>query len=261
MRMQIRNMLAGLALMTMMTVVWADEAKDGPRTGYFRIKMTAVELLGADGAQSIAGILAPDEKLEWQVYVPHSYDPSKPAGALVFINRWGNSGGSRKSYNELLEEKNLIWAGVLDAGDQTPMDERMMRSILAPTVLAQDYALDPNRIYIGGFSGGAHVATILATGKPGLFKGGMFVGGTVFWGDKLPPGIDVIRQNRYVFVGGSNDVALNTMRRTAGSYKDAGITNSKLIVMPNERQEMPGPLYLREAIEFLDDPTVTANSE
>jgi hypothetical protein len=33
--------------------------------------------------------------------------------------------GWRKSYNDLLEEKNLIWAGVLRAGDATPLNERM----------------------------------------------------------------------------------------------------------------------------------------
>ena len=42
------------------------------------------------------------------------------------------------------------------------------------------------------------------------------------------------------------------MRRTAGSYKGAGVVNTKLIIMPNEKQEMPGPLYLREAVEHLD---------
>lgn len=80
----------------------------------------------------------------------------------------------------------------------------------------------------------------------------MFVGGAIFWGDKIPPEVDVIRQNRYVFIAGSNDVALKTVRRTAGSYKGAGVVNTKLIIMPNEKQEMPGPLYLREAVEHLD---------
>lgn len=250
--MQFRIAIAGLALTLLAVAAWADATKDGPRTGYFRKNMTTAELLGTDGAKSVANVLEPDEKLEWQFYVPHSYDASRPAGVLVFISHKGNWGGSRKSYNDLLEEKNLIWAGVLGAGDVTPLNVRMMKSLMTPTVLSRDYALDPNRIYVGGFSGGAHVATLLSTGKPGLFKGGMFVGGAIFWGDKIPPEVDVIRQNRYVFIAGSNDVALKTVRRTAGSYKGAGVVNTKLIIMPNEKQEMPGPLYLREAVEHLD---------
>ena len=240
--MLVRDILAGLIFTVLSASALAVETKDGPRTGYFRKSMTTVELLGTDGAKSLANVLEPDEKLEWQLYVPHGYDSSSPAGVLVFISPSPSWSGSRKSYNDLLEEKNLIWAGVLRAGDATPLNERMMRSLLTPTVLARDYALDLDRIYVGGFSGGAHVATLLSTGKPALFKGGMFVGGAIFWGDRTPPGIDAIRQNRYVFVTGSNDVALKTVRRTAGSYKDAGVVNTKLIIMPNEKQEMPGPL-------------------
>ena len=250
--MLVRDILAGLVFTALLATAWADETKDGPRTGYFRKSMTAVELLGTDGAKSLANVFEPDEKLEWELYVPDSYDPSSPAGVMVFSSPSPSWSGSRKSYNDLLEEKNLIWAGVLRAGDATPLNERMMKSLLTPTMLASEYALDPDRIYVGGFAGGAHVATLLSTGKPGMFKGGMFVGGAIFWGDKVPPEVNVIRQNRFVFIAGSNDVALKTVQRTASSYTGAGVMNTKLIVMPNERQEMPGPLYLRAAVEFLD---------
>ena len=250
--MQVRDILAGLILTALLAGARADETKDGPRTGFFRKSMTTVELLGTEGAKSVANVLEPDEKLEWQLYVPHSYDSSRPAGVLVFISPSASWSGSRKSYNDLLEEKNLIWAGVLRAGDATPLNERMMKSLLTPIVLSQDYALDPDRIYVGGYWGGAHVAMLLATGKPGLFKGGMFVGNAIFWGDETPPEIDVIRQNRYTFIAGSIDDGITTVRRIAGLYKDAGVVNTKLIIMPNERREMPGPLYLGEALDYLD---------
>lgn len=249
------KLLAVLALVALVSVAWAEEAAETPRTGFFRKKTTPLELLGAEGAKTLAKVFAPDEKLEWQLYVPRGYDASKPAGVIVFINRWGNSGGSRKAYNALLDEKNLIWAGVLRAGDKTPMNERMMRALITPTMLAQEYALDPERVYIGGFSGGAHVATILATAKPAMFRGGLYVGGTVPWKDnKEPAAVELMRKNCYVFLGGSNDISLTTLQRTAKQYKGAGISDSKVIVMPNQRQEMPGPYHLREAIEYLDSP-------
>jgi predicted peptidase len=225
---------------------------DGPRTGYFRKSATTAELLGVDGASAIAEVLAPDEELKWQLYVPHSYDASKPAGAIVFVNRSDSWGGSSKSYNPVLEESNLIWAAPLGAGDKRPLNERMLRAMLTPNFLARNYTLDPSRIYIGGFVGGGYVATMLATSKPELFRGGVFVGGALAWEDNIPPAIAQIRKNRYVFVTGSNDVALDTMRRTAEAYRKAGVANSKLIVIPNARQEMPGPLYLREVLEFLN---------
>lgn len=256
--MNIRALVITAVSLAMTSAAWADEAKDGPRTGYFRKTVTPVELLGEEGAKGLVDFFKPDQKLKWQLYVPHSYDPSKPAGVIVFVNRWGNSGGSKKSYNSVLTEHNLIWAGVLDAGDATPMNERMMRAILALPMLAKDYALDPARVYIGGFSGGGHVATILATGKPEMFKGGLFVGGTVSWDNKVPSGIDIIRQNRYMFMAGSNDIALKTMQRTLSTFRKEGVEHADLIVMPNQRQEMPGPKHLDEAIRFLDGSTDAA---
>ena len=55
-------------------------------------------------------------------------------------------------------------------------------------------------------------------------------------------------------------MALKTVRRTSASYKDAGVVNTKLIVMLNEKQEMPGPLYLREAVDYLDQRGSAAES-
>jgi len=258
--MNIRSQVLAALLIAMTSATWADESKDGPRTGYFRKTVTPAEMLGADGAKAVADVFEADDELKWQLYVPHNYDPSKPAGVIVFINRWGNSGGSQKSYNDLLTEKNLIWAGALDAGDPAPMNERIMRAILTPIMLSKEYALDPSRIYVGGFSGGAHVANIVSTSKPGMFKGGLFVGGAVSWGDKVPTGIELMRQNRYIFAAGSNDVALKAVQRTLNAYRGEGVEHTKLIIMHNQRQEMPGPKYLREAVEFLDDRDSTAAS-
>ena len=221
------------------------------RTGYFRLTITPLELLGTQGAQTLSGVFEPDQKLRWQLDVPEDYDLSQPPGAIVFVNR-GNWGGGKKVWSKVLGDKNLIWIGAIDAGDKAPMNERMLKAILAPTVLSRYYAVDPARIYVAGFSGGARVANILATSKPALFKGGLFMGGAMFWEDKMPAQIDLVRQNRYVFVAGQNDVARTTVSRTAQAYRDAGVANTELIVVPNARQELPGPSYFETAIDYLD---------
>lgn len=241
-----------LVLVFVLAALPATAQDDGPRTGYFRVHTTPLDLLGEDGARSVSGMFEPDEKLEWQLYVPANYDPARPAGIIAFMTHRSSWGGSRREYNPALEETNLIWAGVLGAGDNSPVNERIMRLIMTPTMLARTYALDPERVYIGGFSGGAHVATMLATGKPELFKGGLFIGGAVAWGDELPTRIDQVRDNAYVFIAGSNDVALNTVRKAALAFRSAGVARSELIVMPNQRQEMPSRKYLLDAIDFLD---------
>lgn len=240
--------LVGLLLM-LITPVSADEQV--PRTGYFSVSSTLLELLGEQGASALSEVFAADEKLRWRLVVPKNYDPAHPPGVIVFVSR-GNWGGGKKSWNQVLEEKNLIWIGALDAGDQSPMNERMFKALLAPTILARDYAIDPQRIYISGFVGGAHVAGILSTTKPELFQGGLFMSGATFWGDKTPPKLDRLRQNRFVFLAGANDVARTKVARTAESYKKVGLQNTNLIIVPNMRQELPGKSYFEEAVNYLD---------
>ena len=105
---------------------------------------------------------------------------------------------------------------------------------------------------MGGFSGGAHIASILSTTKPELFRGGLFIGGAMFWDERTPARLDLVQQNRFVFLVGQNDVARDKVQRTVQSYRGAGVASTKLIVMLNMRQEMPGPGYLVDAIDYLD---------
>lgn len=242
-------LLLSLVLSFATVAAVADDAK--PRTGYFTVSTTTQELLGESGAAALAEIFDAGESLEWQLSVPANYDPDKPAGVIVFVNNW-SKGGGRKSYVPVFEDKNLIWIGPINAGEGVSLDKRYMKAMLAATIIRQDYAVDTNRIYVGGFSSGAYVAAMLATSKPELFKGAMFAGGALFWEDKTPPGIDLLRQNRYVFIAGQNDLALDTVKRTAQAYRAAGITNTKVLVMKNRRQEMPGEGYFAQAIDYLD---------
>lgn len=244
------KMIIVVALLMSPPFGYSDDAQ-GPRTGYFRSSTTPLELLGDRGAQALSEIFAADEKLSWQLDVPGNYDPQNPPGAIVFINR-GNWGGGKKAWNSILEEKNLIWIGAIDAGDQSPMNERMLKGILAPTLLAQHYTVNPKRVYVAGFSGGAHIANILATSRPEVFRGGLFMSGAVFWGNKFPAKLEQVQRNRFVFMAGANDVARVKVSRTAESYRDAGVLNTELIVVPNTRQELPGPSYFARAIDYLD---------
>ena len=244
-----------LLLFLMIPPVWSDE---GVRTGYFRKSLTPLELLGEDGAAAISSIFAADKKLTWQLSVPKNYDPAKPAGVMVFIGfaEWGSG---KKAWNSVLEDKNLIWIGLIGGGDKKPINERMIKAILALAVLAQDYKIDADRYYLFGYSGGAHVASMLATSKPELFKGALYYGDALPWGRTEPPKIDLVRQNRYMFMFGSKDKDRRKMQRIAGAYKAAGVVNTEVVSVANVNRQMPGSSYFEAAIEFLDIRTPKEN--
>ena len=221
-----------------------------PRTGFFRESMTPLELLGPS-AQGIENILPSDQEIEWEIVVPGSYSVDTPPGVVVYINS-REKGGPPRDWNDMLQKHNLIWIGANKSGNDWPVPERMLKAMIAPMVLAKSYAINPDRVYVAGMSGGGKTATRVATARPELFKGGVYMAGTVFWADNVPPKIDLIRQNYHVFIIGSNDPSLVETQRTYNNYKKAGAENSKLITINNFGHRMPSVEYFERAIVFLD---------
>ena len=224
---------------------------DGPKTGYFRVSYTPQELLGDEGAKAVSSVFEADEKLTWQLSVPKNYDPSKPAGAIVFVG-WAEWGGGKKAWNAVLEDRNVIWIGLIAGGDKKPINERMLRAILAEAVLAREYKIDPERYYLFGYSGGAHIAAMLATSKPETFKGALYYAAALSWGKKQPPKIELMRQNRYVFMAGALDDDRRKIMSASEKYRKAGIENTKMVTVANTDRKFPGVSYFDDAVEYLD---------
>jgi predicted esterase len=245
----LKNAIAKLLLLLVVGVnTWAD---DEPRKGYFQLSYTPIELLGEDGAKAIASVFDSDAELTWQLSVPKTYDPTKPAGAMVFVG-FAEWGGGKRTWTPVLEEQNLIWIGLIGGGDKKPLNERMLKAILAQAVLAKDYNINSERYYLFGYSGGAHVAAILATTKPETFKGALYYGDALPWGRKLPSKIDLVKQNSFMFMAGSRDNDVRKMKAVADAYTRAGITNTHYELIANVGREMPTASYFRAAIQHLD---------
>ena len=62
-------------------------------TGMFRMSHTVGEILGEQMAQALDDTVPSDQELQWQVYVPWEFDPSRPAGGFIYLdpNRYGDS--------------------------------------------------------------------------------------------------------------------------------------------------------------------------
>ena len=242
--------MASLLMLAFSIPAWADDAAE-PRTGYFRVSRTPIEILGPAGADAVAGILQADEEIEWEVIVPPNYNVSSPPGLIVYINS-RDSGAPPRDWNDMLAERNLIWIGARDSGNDWPVPQRMLKAMLAPLLMDQTHRINPARVYIAGMSGGSKTATRVAVARPEMFKGGIYMAGTVFWGDNLPTKIDLVRENYHAFVIGTNDPALTEAKLVYNDYKNAGVINSKLITINNFKHRMPPVEYFEKAITFLD---------
>ncbi len=232
----------------------AEEARES-RTGAFELTGSAIEILGADGAESFSSLVQPDEPIEWEVVVPENYDPARPAGILVYISpsEFGRIPGR---WAKFLKSHNLIWVAANRSGNRVPVPRRIGYAILAPAMLDLSYEIDKSRIYLSGFSGGARVSGMVASMYPTLFHGAIYMGGAEPWAEEAPPQqIAAMQANRYAFIVGSKDenrwVALSVQKQ----YEEAGIEKTWLKIIQRGGHELPKTQIMISALDFLDGRT------
>jgi pimeloyl-ACP methyl ester carboxylesterase len=192
------------------------------------------------------------------VYVP-SHPPTRGYGLLVFVPPWENATLPR-GWAAILDRHGVIFVSAANSGNAANiLDRRDPLALLAAHNIMQRFRVDPERIYIGGFSGGSRVALRLALGFPDLFRGAFLNAGSDPIGDAplpLPPPELFSRfqeMTRIVYISGQND-AVNV-------DKDAASTRSLLEWCvfdwyaertPWTGHEVAGPAVLGRALDMLD---------
>jgi pimeloyl-ACP methyl ester carboxylesterase len=139
------------------------------------------------------------------------YVPDHPRALLVFIPPWSRAEVPR-SWIPALNRYNTILVTAANSGNEAPIiDRREPLALLALHNIMAQYPVDPQQVYIGGFSGGARVALRLALGYPDVFHGALLNAGSDSVGNAdlpLPP-TDLFRRfqesTRLVYVTGERD--------------------------------------------------------
>jgi len=227
------------------------EEPSNTQTGKFQISSTLAKIVGESSAQSAGEVLAPDEPVSWEVYVPKDYRADEPAGLLVYISP-SRSGEIPRGWNKVMDEHNLIWVAANDSGNSTATSRRAILTIVAPTLIEKHYKIDRQRLYLSGLSGGGRMASMIATDQAHLFKGAIYNSGADFWGTEPPRRLEQIKQNSYVFIAGTLDQALEPTKKAYRKYKNAGVENVKLMVIRDMTHKNPSRFKFAEAVEFLD---------
>ena len=231
-----------------------------PRTGFVNLEMTTEELLGAEAADNLNHILLASEEIEWRAFVPWDYDPGSPPGVFVFISSidWG---GIPDEWAPVMDAHNLIWVSPSRAGASAPVQERIIKAILAPRVIDVDYTVDEKRIYIAGFDNGGKIANLVQATDPVTFRGGIYMCGALGWGDRTPEKIDLMRANRHVFIRACSDPKERAVREVYEEYLEAGFEGAELISVQTRRRRLPEPKYIDRAIRHLDGPAGEATEQ
>ena len=244
-----------LAALLLALAVHADAADENdvvaPPAGAFAVSYSLRELLG-DSADDLEAVIAPDDRIVWELYAPSDYQPKTPPGLMVFISPT-SSGAPPKGWGKVMNEQNLVWISANDSGNRVRVTERVTKAILALAVVQRQYTLDTQRIYISGFSGGGKVASMVALDYAGIFKGSIFICGVEPWTEEQPKLIELIKSNHFVFFTGERDFNLAPTKRIFHAYQKAGVEHSKLMVINNMAHDVPRGHTFARAIDYLDE--------
>jgi pimeloyl-ACP methyl ester carboxylesterase len=148
----------------------------------------------------------------YSIYVPaHPHSPSTAYSLLVFIPPWPRAEVPRH-WIPVLDRYNTILVTAANSGNEAPTTSRRAPlALLAMHNVMAQYPVDPQQVYISGFSGGARVALRLALGYPDVFRGALLNAGSDSIGTAdvpLPPA-DLFRRfqesTRLVYLTGERD--------------------------------------------------------
>ena len=199
------------------------------------------------------------KEVSWRVHVPSSYNPSKPAGVLVYINS-GNGGGLPGKWKDLMGKHNLIWIGADNAGNDYYTYWRMVMAREGLRRLKETYEINDERVYVSGMSGGGRVSSLIAMRDPEVFKGAIYLCGCNT-PKKDAKKMKIAKDNYYVLLTGSKDFNLPGTKSVYNYYQSNKIKNSKLVVVEGLGHSTPEKKEMDEALEYLNTPIIEKGKE
>jgi len=221
------------------------------------------------GSVSEAAYNLADES--YSVYVPSTPDASNRYGLLVWVDPQG-TGELPGGYASIMDEFQLIWIAPVKSGNNRPLWHRLAPAIDAVYNMRQQYGIDADRVYVGGFVDGARSASFLAVAYPELFRGGFYLHGGYFFKPvpvpnqpgryysyfQMPPQAVFEKaktHNRYAFLAGDHEMyekSAALAKATYGSYVDIGFKHVTYLEAPGLGRRYPTANWFRKGVAFLE---------
>ena len=117
------------------------------------------------------GVKLENQKEAFHIRLPANFDPRETYGVVVFISGPQNEIGCPGKWLPVLDAHKLIYIAPQNAGNKEPVGFRDARAVTSALLIKKYYHIDPARIYVAGYSGGARVAGMSAFKHPELWRG------------------------------------------------------------------------------------------
>lgn len=208
------------------------------------------------------------KKEAFDILLPKNFRKDDPHGMFIWISA-SDKPSIPAEWEPLFAEKKLIFIGAHQSGNPRSVFDRMRLAIDANYNVRKLATIDPARVYLSGFSGGARVASMLGVCYADLFAGTICCMGVNFYTD-VPtldskqtfrlgylPHDDFVQiaknECRYVLITGEKDFNLpNTQAVFTNGFQKEGFKAVEMLNIPAQGHSPPNAEWLKKAIEFLD---------
>ena len=211
-----------------------------------------------------------DKPLTYEVVVPETYSPEEPMGLFVYISA-SAEGTMPARWKPVLEKHRLIWVGPNNCGNAVGTEVRHAITLDAAARMNKIYALDPDRIYVSGSSGGGRVASQVMITDADIFTGGFpHVGCNAYRpmpaekaGAFYPTIIKNMskeifnlakQRNRFVFLTGSKDFNRFGTIGVHKIYQQDGFQHLTYLEVPGMGHGAPDAEWFEKGMVALDAP-------
>jgi pimeloyl-ACP methyl ester carboxylesterase len=197
---------------------------------------------------------------KFAVYVP-AHAPPHGYALLVFVPPWQEAIVPLR-WTLALDRHGMIFVSAANSGNTADvLDRREPLALLAAYNIMRRYRVDPDKIYIGGFSGGSRVAMRIALSYPDLFHAALLDAGSDPIGDAqipLPPA-ELFGQfqdsTRLVYATGQHDDDnLDKDVHSRDSMHSWCVFHMDTVAMPWAGHDLADPASLNRALDTLLEP-------
>ena len=109
-------------------------------------------------------------KEKFYLCVPPNYRGTEPFGLVVFLHA-GDEMNVPPDWKPVLVKRKLLYIAPQNIGNAQPINRRIGMAVVAIRKMMELYKVDPKRVYVAGFSGGARMACATALLHPDLVTG------------------------------------------------------------------------------------------
>ncbi len=206
----------------------------------------------ADPPAKLAGADYDSKKQSYDLFLPDRKDPKKPIPAIVWVSASDNAAGWHL-FEKLCKDKGIAYIGVRDAGNDVPPPKRVRIVLDCLDDVRRQVPLDPDRTYIGGFSGGARIACTVAFALPEYFGGVIPVCAGGSMRDEPWLRHRIIDRLSASLVTGTDDFNRGEVERWKGTmWKDIGI-RTRVWVEKDSGHTMPPAATFADILKWLDE--------